>query len=303
MTTQEKRVLMGKRTLERLRLDWKSWRMPKTDFLREAVAGFRRAAPTDDLPPVSAALALDWPPSLDELLAQTSLPPMTVLLGVCEDGLPFTLDLNNPAPGATLVIGDAGSGKTHLLRQALISAARLSPAYQVAFYLVAERLDEYQELSESDHCQAALTPHDPALPKLIAELARAAEERRHTPSSGTTFLLVIDDLAACVAALDEESFTRLYWLARHGARSQVWTLAALPANRIAAVGLRFLSAFRTRLLGFCRERQVITELIGREDLPLSRLAKGREFCTPYGEEILRLWICNSEPVPPEEQGA
>lgn len=300
MTTQEKGLFTGKKTLERLRLEWQSWRSQSSQLWQETAAYLRRASSSADRDQTAITSDPDWPPSLEKLLAQSELPPLTVLLGICEDGLPFTLDLNNPAPGATLIIGETGSGKTRLLRAALTSLTWLNPAYQVAFYLVATRLEEYPELIESDHCQAALTPHDPALPKLIAELVKAADERRRTPSSGTIFLLAIDDLASCVAALDEESFTRLYWLARHGARSQVWTLATLPANRIAAVGLRFLSAFRTRLLGFSRERQVIADLIAREDLPLQHLNKGREFCLPYGEEILRIWICDPQNASQEE---
>lgn len=300
MTTFEKRLMAGMKTLERLQPDWHALRAHSELFLQRTLAQAERLSPRSQPVPHPGGIGQAWPPSLEEVLAQAGpLPPCSLNLGLCEDGVPFTLDLTNPAPGALLITGDPGCGKTRLLRAILASAALANPPDQVSFYLVADRPPEYFDLEQLDPCQALLDPGDPALPGLIDELVELAEERRRAAPGASALpalILALDDLAGCVAALDETHYTRLYWLVRHGPRSRVWTLATLPANRLRQVGTRFLSAFRTRLFGFSHDRRLAAELAAGASLPLGRLESGAEFCTVYGEDCLRIWIC--EPAQP-----
>ena len=79
----------------------------------------------------------DQLPGLSEILDQTGpLPPHSVILGICEDGLPFLFDLTNPAPGSLLIVGDEGSGKSRLVRSVLASAMQLSKPNQLSFSII-----------------------------------------------------------------------------------------------------------------------------------------------------------------------
>jgi AAA ATPase domain len=242
------------------------------------------------------------PVSLDQILAQSGkLPPQSLVLGVCDDGLPFLLDLANPAPGALLICGDAGTGKTALLGSILDSAARLNTPAQLELSVIAADIDAFLHLTEFEHCQEIFTSQEEVVGDLIEEMAEIAEQRRRQRNQGPAILLVIDDLAECLEHLDQAAFERLYWLIRHGPRSRVWTIATLPMERARKIEPRFLSAFRTRLFGKTIDRKLVITLSDDDDLQPRGLEKG-QFYIPYGGEWLRLWVCAPEEGQTESTG-
>ncbi len=239
-----------------------------------------------------ASASLAWPPTLAGLLESLTEPPLyATLLGACEDGLPFLIDLTNPAPGAILATADAAGGKTRLLRSVLHSACQLNEPEQLSFNVIARQPDEYQDLNEMDQCQAILPVEEQAIPELIAELVATAEGRKRNGPQDPAMLLVIDDLASLLTFLDEPTYSRLYWLIRHGPRYQVWTLAALSAEQAGELDPRFLSAFRTRLFGYMHDEALAQRLASDDGLATRALEIGRQFYVPYGGEWLRFWIC------------
>lgn len=245
-----------------------------------------------DLPvnPVQVSL----PVTLSQVLAQSgNLPSHSLMMGVCDDGLPFLLDLTNPAPGALLVCGDMGAGKQALMQSILDSAARLNTPEQLQLSVIASEIDAFLHLAKVEHCQEVFSSDEDVTGELIGELADIAEQRRRSRPTDPAILLVIEDLASCLENLDEQAFNRLYWLIRHGPRSRVWTLATLPMERARTVEPRFLSAFRTRLFGKSTDRRLATLLSEDEALQTSELEKG-QFYIPYGGEWLRLWACVAE---------
>jgi hypothetical protein len=237
------------------------------------------------------AAQVGLPVSLEQILAQSGkLPPQSLVLGVCDDGLPFLLDLTNPAPGALLICGDAGAGKTGLLQSILDSAVCLNTTKQLELSVIAADIDAYIQLTKFEHCQEIFTSQEEVVGDLIGELAKMAEQRRRQRNQDPAILLVIDDLAECLEHLNQETFNRLYWLIRHGPRSRVWTIATLPMERGREIEPRFLSAFRTRLFGKTAERKLVITLSDDGDLQPGGLEKG-QFYIPYGGEWLRLWAC------------
>jgi hypothetical protein len=255
--------------------------------------------------PIQETDEMDSIVSLEMLLEKAGkLAPYSMILGLCEDGLPCLLELTNPAPGALLLSGDTHSGKTRLLRAILASAIRLNTPDQVAFYLVAHQPKEYRDLAESDHCRQVNAADEKVIPQLIEELAALTEQRRRGKLDGPAIILAIDDLAVCLESLDNKAFTRLYWLIRHGPRSQVWTLATLGSGQSKKIDPRFLTAFRTRLMGHVSDRRLANVLSGDNRLDARELQSGYQFCVPFGDEWLRFWICEPETdlnTPEEEE--
>ena len=248
------------------------------------------------------AIKVSLPISLGQLLDQSGkLPLHSLVLGVCDDGLPFLLDLTNPAPGALLICGDAGVGKTGLVLSILDSAARLNTAAQLELSVIATDIDPFMYLAKFEHCQEIFTSEEDVTGELIGELADIAEQRRRQRPEEPAILLVIDDLAACLEQLDQDAFNRLYWLIRHGPRSRVWTIATLPMERAREIEPRFLSAFRTRLFGRTADRRLVASLSDDDDLQPRGLDKG-QFYIPYGGEWMRLWACVREEQETESVG-
>ncbi len=237
---------------------------------------------------------INLPMSVDQVLSKSGkLPLNSLVLGICDDGLPFLLDLTNPAPGALLVCGDAGTGKTKLVNSILDSASRLNTPAQLELSIIAVNIDEYMHLSHFEHCQEIFNADEAVTGELIGELVDIAEQRRRQHPENPAILLVIDDLAECLEHLDQEAFSKLYWLIRHGPRSRVWTIATLPAERARQIEPRFLSAFRTRLCGRMADSRLAATLSGDANFQTRRLEEG-QFYIPYGGEWLRLWACVAE---------
>lgn len=234
-------------------------------------------------------------PGLDQTITKlTNIPERAALLGVCEDGLPFLLDLANPSPGAILVIGEAGSGKTALLRSILLSADRINTSARVTLRLIADQPDEYHDLTSS--LMDVFPVEDPAISDLITNLVQTVESRKKTGPQDPASILVIDDLSALLTFLDEKAFHELYWLVRHGPRYQIWTVASLIPGKAKQIDPHFLTAFRTQLFGFMHDVRLASRLAHTNHIPTRSLEKKRQFFYQSNGEWLHFWICteNSE---------
>ena len=232
--------------------------------------------------------------SLLDGLEQADLPARTALLGVCEDGLPFLLDLGNPAPGAILVAGDPGSGKTALLRSLLTSTWRIHQAGKVVFSVIASQPEEYTWLSSASNCQGVYPVEDLSLGERIFGMVEAVEMRKKGGSQEPAILLAIDDLANLLPFLDEETYHRLYWLIRHGPRYQVWIFAALSSAQVAGIAPRYLTAFRTTLFGHMQDEYLAHRLANDDTFSTRDLEQGNQFLLPYGSDWLPFWICEQD---------
>lgn len=298
MLSWDEKLMIGLKVLERLRPNLRSadsnFRSP---FERPRVSAAQAIdVDAEDLGIIEDTTTLSSLPSLEEVLQVSGkLSPYSLVLGLCEDGLPFLLDLTNPAPGALLVAADKASGKTRLLKSILTSAIYLNSPDEVSFYLISDFPYQYVKLAESDHCHGLLSARQDSLNEMIEELAQMVEDRRRQSVEQPAIVLVIDDLHACLQAIDTATFERLYWLVRHGPRSRIWTFAAYSTQRAEKIDERFLAAFRTRLVGSISDRRSALNLSGDRRLDTRSLDKGIEFCVPYGEEWIHFWVCDPQP--------
>lgn len=236
------------------------------------------------------------PPSLAEVLAQAGpLPPQSVLLGMCEDGLPFLFDLTNPAPGSLLIVGDSGSGKTRLVKSLLASARHLSKPNQLSYSIITPDARLYhQEMQSPEYCSHFLSSDEISTARLIESLTQLAERRRRSNTPGPMMLLVVEDLAACVQSLDDGQFRRFYWLIKHGPRSRIWVLATFDPVSLAWTDERILDAFRTHMIGAVSDPELAASLAGDEHFSTGDLQAGDQFCVPFGDDWIRFWICDPD---------
>lgn len=227
-------------------------------------------------------------PNLDQTIANlTVAPERAALLGICDDNLPFVLDLADPAPGAILVIGEAGCGKSSLLRSVLISAGRLCSPDRISLRVIADQPDEYHDLNA--YLQDLLPVEDPAVGDLITNLVQTVESRKQTGPQDPASILVVDDLASMLSFLDQKSFQELYWLIRHGPRYRIWTVASLSAGAVKRIEPRFLTAFRTRLFGFMHDENLAGRLAHNGQIHTRRLKRAGQFLYPSGHNWLNFW--------------
>ncbi len=199
-----------------------------------------------------AAVRTPLAPSLSDILDATGpLPPHSLVIGACDDGLHIFLDLTDPRPGSLLVAGDAGCGKTKLIRSILASVAMVNMPRQASFAVIAKDLGEYRSFSGSPNTLTMYPVyHDKAF-ELVASFTELTEQRRTGRMRGAAVVLAIDDLGSLWETMTSELRDCLAWLVQHGPESGVWPLAALDSRDIVEgkVPSNLLQRFGTRLAG------------------------------------------------------
>jgi len=225
--------------------------------------------------------------SLQDLLERIGpLPPCSALIGVCEDGLPFLLDLADPSPGSILAVADEHSGKTGLLRAILASASALNPPEEISFTALAPNPGEYDVLYGLEGNCYVLSTFDRAASELVVELAELAGQRINGRNRGPIEILAIDDLAAFVQNNDYEVNCYLKWLIAHGPRGAVWPIAAIKTSQLWRIRDGIYEAFGTFFIGRTSSYQLPSEA----NLPSARLDIPWVFSAQIGDEWMRFWV-------------
>ena len=230
-------------------------------------------------------------PSLYALLEKSGpLPPLSALIGLCEDGLPFFFDLNDPKPGSILIAGDERSGKTRLLKAILTSICILNLPQEVSFSLIAPDLGELADIAGEEHCQGTASPYDRAASALILDYSSLVEQRQNGKQAGGVLVLAIEDLPSLVEYSDAETIRHLSWLLRNGPARGVWVLGTIRPGAFGQVRDEIIDAFGTRLIGKIASAYQAAQICGCSDPVGDSLISGGQFATLSGNEWVRFWI-------------
>jgi len=132
---------------------------------------------------------------------RTSIPPMTAILGLGEDGAPLLIRLPSPSVGNILVVGGEGAGKTSLLRTISLSLEwansgvdlhnvhiiddleMFDQTRQDGIMILARRADEYVIVATSD-ISLARRIRDVFPVRIVGRVASAEEAYGVTGCSG-----------------------------------------------------------------------------------------------------------------------
>jgi len=185
------------------------------------------------------------------LSAINPVPKQSLLLGQCKDGLPFLMQLAEPAIGAILIGGDTGCGKTHQLQVLVDSSMRLNAPHDLQVSILTHKTNEWRSFwgrTQQDKFLYQIKAwYDPSAEALIEGMVHLAEARREGLREGASILLILDDFSF-VEELSYEAQVNLHWLLAYGAQSGIWIAAAIKA--IYAEKLRYwVDSFRTRIIG------------------------------------------------------
>ncbi len=244
---------------------------------------------TNPIPPV---LAERKPKGLEQLLQQNpALPDQAAVLGVCSDGLPALLDLQDPAPGAMVVIGDERELQVDILRTAVASIAmRNSPriAQFLVFSCEPEQWLNWAKAQGFDrHCLAIERAEPETVRDWIIRLADWTEQRRLGQSSGPSVLLVIDTLSF-LTGLDYDIRLNFEWMAKEGPPAQIWPVAVISTDLAKTLSSRrLLRAFQTRVIGYANQPADYIPLAGLDAQSAETFGRRGEFAVRLGEGWLR----------------
>lgn len=195
------------------------------------------------------------------------IPTHSILLGQCNDGLPFLIELGDPELGAILVGCDEGGGKTHQLQVMVDSAMRVNDPRELQISILTLNPNEWDYLQ----CDVRLNKYlrgvhawyDGRAEVIIQELTELAEARREGKRRGTTVILILDDLNF-VENLSYEAQVNLHWLLAYGSQSDVWIVGAIKARHASSFQY-WIEPFRTRIIGRVQSKENAQILSMRSD--------------------------------------
>ena len=235
---------------------------------------------------------------LKELLAQNrNLPPQTVILGICEDGLPLALDLSDPAPGALLALGDMREEQMGLLRTAVASLSLRNNPRAAQFMVFSHQPDSWQAWVSQNgfdrHCIAIENAQEDALRDRILQLADWTEQRRLGQRSGPPVVLVVDTLTF-LPRLAYDIRLNFDWLVKEGPQAQIWTIAAISTDLAASLGSRMLRSFQSRIIGCAKDPGFYIRLVGLDEAQARCFDQPGIFAVQIGEGWLKFHLPGTE---------
>jgi Cdc6-like AAA superfamily ATPase len=246
----------------------------------DALAELKSTKPdsTHHLRPIPAA------PNLGNVLSEIgSLPAEALFLGIAADGLPVLLNLYDSHPGALLITGDPGAGKTAYLQLIVRAIQQTHRPGDVQFGVITSHVDEWKKVPLTEHCVGIF----PTLHHGAKDFVFSLTEWAHVNKSKQSVLLLIDDLEA-IASLDVDVLQNLRWLLAHGPGRRVHPIVTINAERYGQV-LSWIPVFRTRIFGRIRNERIAEALGGDQMSVFDRLEAGIQFSLRENGNWLRFW--------------
>jgi hypothetical protein len=173
-------------------------------------------------------------------------PPYSLVVGMCRDGLPFMIGLDNPKSGSILVVGENSIEKTQILKSISFSASILNNPNQVRLCVITNKVDRYADLMKYPNCQALLTPFERAAGEMVIEFAAIAEQRRSGRERGEALMLLIDDFQSFAPMLSDYSvYLNLKALVAKGPNSGIWPIISIKPGDVHSAKGQLLRSFGT----------------------------------------------------------
>lgn len=241
------------------------------------------ASDTDTLHSVPAPAL----PSLSAVLAEFSpLPPAALFLGLGNDGLPILLNLLDSLPGAIMIVGDKGSGKTNFLQTISSSVERAYSPQEVSYSVITDDLSEWKNVKSSRNCDDILSSRESTAANYLNSLVAWAHSNK---GSQQVELLLIDHLETLLVAAETQQDLR--WLLLRGPSRHVWPIVTIHTS--VAVSEWFgpwLDSFRTRMFGYMHDDHNAKILTGLLNISFTNLISGSQFVMRDGNDWLPFWI-------------
>ncbi len=187
---------------------------------------------------------------LESALAQfMPLPPLQMLLGLCEDGLPLLFDLSEPESGALLFLAESDLVNAVAIKATLAAACRMNYPEALSLSLISPRPRYYASLEYEPHLKLNFHSQSAEAGILIEEFCNLAEARAQGESRHPVQILALDGLDTLLTDMSPDHQALLAWLAENGPLVGIWVFAGLSSAGAGALDPAWLELFPTRLLG------------------------------------------------------
>ena len=248
--------------------------------------------PPVSLPARSLSTPALPPLNLEQLLARyPDLPAQTAILGVSDDALPVLLDLNDPTPGAVLVIGDERAEQLQMLQTAVASVVKRNSPRGVQFLVISNDPGAWQTwVSRQGFDRYCLTIEDSSSDTMVDWIIRLAdwtEQRRLGQREGPPILLVMDTLNF-LPKMQYDLRLNFEWMAKEGPQAQIWPLATVSTDLAKVLyNRRLLRSFQTRVFASVDDPSVYVQAAGLDERTDLHFDRAGQYAVRVGEDWLR----------------
>jgi len=178
-----------------------------------------------------------------------TVPPLTAVLGLDQEGVPLLLRLPSPNVAHVLIAGTTGSGKTALARTMVASLALHNSQRSLQLVLVDPKGRGFLPFEGLPHLLLPVVSRvDEALAllqRLVAEMERRDAEGRSEPG----LVVVLDELADLIQVGGRQMEAALTRLTQRGREAGLHLVACTQKPAAAVIGGLVKSNFPVRLVG------------------------------------------------------
>ncbi len=196
---------------------------------------------------ITSQIGLSSAPSVHSIIKSFGpFPPYSLIVGVCRDGLPFMISLDNPKSGSLLVVSENSIEQTQILRTLSLSACLINNPDQVSLSIITNKINRYSDIIKYPNCQSIINPYDRAAGEMVIDYASIVEQRRTGRELNGALLLVIDDYKSFHPMLSDYSvYLNLKTLVTRGPNSGIWPLISINPDDVHSSKGQLLRSFGT----------------------------------------------------------
>lgn len=193
----------------------------------------------------------------DSAEIQTEKPsPPALTLGLCEDGLPLMLDLQDQSLGAILIASDDPDANQATLTSILDRSNASNSPDQVKVHVCGANSEN-----------------------LIEHLYQLAENPSPTPSNKPIRIFAIPDFHIHLRNLSITALRQLRWLLNYGHQQGIWTLASLDTRLLKPSHHSLKEAFKVCIFGNIQDPKTAYALTDGLPELLNTLSPGESLTT------------------------
>jgi S-DNA-T family DNA segregation ATPase FtsK/SpoIIIE len=183
--------------------------------------------------------------------AHLSIPPVTAILGLGEDGTPLLVRLPSPDVAHVLVAGTTGSGKTVLLRAMALSLALRHPSSRdLNLVLIDPRAGAaFDCLASLPHLARSVIRDTEEAGEVLASLLRLMEMRDRKRVNAPPVIVMIDELTDLVMVGGQAMENAITRLLQRGRGAGLHVVAATQKPTAAVIGSLVKALFPVRVVG------------------------------------------------------
>ncbi len=234
-------------------------------------------------------------PTLEEVLDELDpIPAYSLLIGLCEDGIPLILDLTDPRAGAFLIVSDDGSTNSTLLYNILTGAYKINTEEEVNLHLISPEADDLINLHKQPNLKICLNPARPEIEIVIEEMVNLVHQRQGTREVQPIHILAVDRLDRLFQTLSMEAQLWLNWLLEFGTEVGLWIIATIPSNLIKKTHYGLIEGFPSRILGPIQFPRMTRYLSGMSKEKLNDLVLDEQFLVKTDSGLNPIWMLQTE---------